>query len=194
MQNHITSYKIIYNHIKSIYEPCYHMKAQLDASHYKQLLRVTDCLGAVWTEQAKEYAFLSHALQAPVAPNCTPLQQPTDTHLAKPAKDHRATSIYKSVKIIGNSCKIMQTFTKLYKTLENHAKPSVKSYKFSVKPCKAIQNHVTLFNLQASPLPPTPRMDVIDFHGFPWISIDFHSFSWISMDFHGFPWMFIDFH
>ena len=39
-------------------------------------------------------------------------------------------------------------------------------------------------NLQASPLPPTPRMDLIDFHGFPWISIDVHGFPWISIGFH----------
>ena len=25
-------------------------------------------------------------------------------------------------------------------------------------------------------------MHILDFHGFPWISMDFHGFPWISMD------------
>ena len=47
-----------------------------------------------------------------------------------------------------------------------------------------------LFYLQASPLPPTPRMDLIDVHGLPWIFIDFHGFPWISIDVHGFSLIF----
>ncbi len=48
---------------------------------------MTDCLPAAWASQSKEASFLLQQLNAPVAPGCTPLQQPTDTHLAKPAKD-----------------------------------------------------------------------------------------------------------
>ena len=59
----------------------------LDASQYKQLIRITDCLGTAWTDQAKERAWLLHQVGCPVAAKCTPLQQPTDTHFAKPAKD-----------------------------------------------------------------------------------------------------------
>jgi len=59
----------------------------LEASEYRQAVRVTDCLGAVWTPDSKEAAFLLQQINCPVAPGCTPLQQPTDTHLAKPAKD-----------------------------------------------------------------------------------------------------------
>ena len=60
---------------------------ELEASEFRQAVRVTDCLGSVWTEASKEAAFLMQQVNCPVAPGCTPLQQPTDTHLAKPAKD-----------------------------------------------------------------------------------------------------------
>ena len=62
-------------------------QCELEAAEHRQHIRVTDCFGAAWTEQAKEYAWLAHCLQAPVGSSCTPLTQPTDTHLAKPAKD-----------------------------------------------------------------------------------------------------------
>ena len=60
---------------------------ELEASEYRQAVRVTDCLGSVWSKPSKEAAYLLQQLNCPVAPGCTPLQQPTDTHLAKPAKD-----------------------------------------------------------------------------------------------------------
>ena len=62
-------------------------QAELEASEYRQLLRITDCCPASWSKQSKEAGFLLNQLQAPVAASCTPLQQPTDTHFAKPAKD-----------------------------------------------------------------------------------------------------------
>ncbi len=62
-------------------------QCELEASEFRQLLRVTDCLPAAWAKQFKEASFLLQQLNAPVGPGCTPLQQPTDTHLAKPAKD-----------------------------------------------------------------------------------------------------------
>eukprot|EP00974_Lingulodinium_polyedra_P080366 7785197-Lingulodinium_polyedra.AAC.1 len=58
-----------------------------DAAEHRQAVRVTDCLSAVWSTPSKEAAWLYQQLQAPVAPGCTPLAQPTDTHLAKVAKD-----------------------------------------------------------------------------------------------------------
>jgi len=60
---------------------------QLDAAEHRQAVRVTDCLGAVWSTRSKQAAWLLQQLQAPVAPGCTPLAQPTDTHLAKVGKD-----------------------------------------------------------------------------------------------------------
>ena len=48
---------------------------------------VSDALPCSWTDQARQTAFLNNILQAPVGHGMTPLQQPTDTHLAKPAKD-----------------------------------------------------------------------------------------------------------
>ena len=62
-------------------------QAELEATEYRQLLRITDCCPASWSKQSKEAGFLLNQLQAPVAASCTPLQQPTDTHFAKPAKD-----------------------------------------------------------------------------------------------------------
>ena len=62
-------------------------QTELEASEYRQALRVTDCCTSCWTEQAKEAAFLLGQINCPVAASCTPLQQPTDTHFAKPAKD-----------------------------------------------------------------------------------------------------------
>ena len=59
----------------------------LEASEYRQAIRVTDCCGSVWTSDSKQAAFLLQQANAPVAPGCTTLQQPTDTHLAKPGKD-----------------------------------------------------------------------------------------------------------
>ena len=59
----------------------------LEASEYRQAIRVTDCCGSVWTKEAKQAAWLYQQANAPVAPGCTTLQQPTDTHLAKPGKD-----------------------------------------------------------------------------------------------------------
>ena len=59
----------------------------LEASEYRQAIRITDCCGSVWTKEGKKAAWLYHQANAPVAPGCTTLQQPTDTHLAKPAKD-----------------------------------------------------------------------------------------------------------
>ena len=62
-------------------------QTDLEATEYSRLVRVTDCLKAAWSEQSKEAAWLCNQLGVPVASGCTPLQQPTDTHLAKPAKD-----------------------------------------------------------------------------------------------------------
>ena len=62
-------------------------QAELEASEYRQLIRITDCCPASWSKQSKEAGFLLNQSQAPVAASCTPLQQPTDTHFAKPAKD-----------------------------------------------------------------------------------------------------------
>ena len=62
-------------------------QCELEASEYRQALRVTDCLPAAWAAQSKEASFLLQQIGCPVAASCTPLQQPTDTHLAKPAKD-----------------------------------------------------------------------------------------------------------
>jgi hypothetical protein len=59
----------------------------LDASEHRQAVRVTDCLSAVWSKRSKHTAWLLQQMQAPVALGCTPLAQPTDTHLAKAAKD-----------------------------------------------------------------------------------------------------------
>ena len=59
----------------------------LEAAEYRQAIRVTDCCPAVWTPIAKHAAWLYQQANAPVAPGCTTLQQPTDTHLAKPGKD-----------------------------------------------------------------------------------------------------------
>ena len=55
---------------------------ELDAEQYDQAVRITDCLGAVWTDRSKESAYLLSQVDAPVPPGCTPLCQPTDTHLA----------------------------------------------------------------------------------------------------------------
>ena len=60
---------------------------ELEAEEYSQAVRITDCLGAVWTKKSKESSFLLGQVDAPVPPGCTPLCQPTDTHLAKPAKE-----------------------------------------------------------------------------------------------------------
>ena len=59
----------------------------LEATEFRQLVRITDCLGAAWTDSSKEASFLLQQIGCPVAAGCTPLQQPTDTHFAKPAKD-----------------------------------------------------------------------------------------------------------
>ena len=59
----------------------------LEAAEYRQAVRVTDCCPAVWTQIGKHAAWLLQQANAPVAPGCTTLQQPTDTHLAKPGKD-----------------------------------------------------------------------------------------------------------
>ena len=57
------------------------------AAEFRQAIRVTDCQGSVWTKAGKKAAWLYQQANAPVAPGCTSLQQPTDTHLAKPGKD-----------------------------------------------------------------------------------------------------------
>ncbi len=62
-------------------------QCELEASEFRQVIRVTDCLPAAWADQSKEASFLLQQLNAPVAAGCTPVQQLTDTHMAKPAKD-----------------------------------------------------------------------------------------------------------
>ena len=62
-------------------------QCELDAQSTRQAIRVTDCCTSCWTDQAKEAGYLLQQMNCPVAASCTPLQQPTDTHLAKPAKD-----------------------------------------------------------------------------------------------------------
>ena len=60
---------------------------ETDGSEHRQILRVTDSLGVVWSEQSREAAWLLNQLQCCVGAGQTPLQQPTDSHLAKGAKD-----------------------------------------------------------------------------------------------------------
>ena len=91
---HRASHPELFSQIRVWQQPCavvdqivWRWQLELDAAEHKQAVRVTDCLGAVWSQGSKEAAFLLQQLQAPVAPGCTPLAQPTDTHLAKVAKD-----------------------------------------------------------------------------------------------------------
>ena len=62
-------------------------QCELEAAEYDQALRCTDTLSAAWSKQSKEVTWLLQQFGCPVPEGCTPLCQPTDTHLAKPAKD-----------------------------------------------------------------------------------------------------------
>ena len=62
-------------------------QCELEAAEYRQSLRTTDTLSAAWSKQGKHATWLLQQLGCPVPEGCTPLCQPTDTHLAKPAKD-----------------------------------------------------------------------------------------------------------
>ena len=62
-------------------------QVRLEAAEHIQQIRCTDTLSAAWSTQSKELTWLLGQLGCPVAEGCTPRSQPTDTHLAKPAKD-----------------------------------------------------------------------------------------------------------
>ena len=62
-------------------------QCELEAAEYSQAVRCTDTLSAAWSKQSKEITWLLQQMGCPVPEGCTPLCQPTDTHLAKPAKD-----------------------------------------------------------------------------------------------------------
>ena len=55
--------------------------------HGGQAVIISDALPCSWSEQSRQSAWLLNLVQAPVGSGMTPLQQPTDTHMAKPAKD-----------------------------------------------------------------------------------------------------------
>ena len=59
----------------------------LDGQAHRQIVRITDSLGSVWSDKSRESAWLLNQIQCCVGAGQTPLQQPTDSHLAKPAKD-----------------------------------------------------------------------------------------------------------
>ena len=62
-------------------------QCELEAAEYPQAVRCTDTLSAAWSKQSKEVTWLLQQVGCPVPEGCTPLCQPTDTHLAKPGKD-----------------------------------------------------------------------------------------------------------
>ena len=59
--------------------------------HGKHAVLVSDALPCSWSEQSRQSAWLLGLIQAPVGSGMTPLQQPTDSHMAKPAKDTART-------------------------------------------------------------------------------------------------------
>jgi hypothetical protein len=77
----------LFGRIRVWQQPCatvdsiiWRWQLELEASEYRQAIRVTDCLGSVWSKPSKEASYLLQQVNCPRAPSCTPLQQLTDTH------------------------------------------------------------------------------------------------------------------